>query len=508
MSAAASHDRSRFILPVVGLSLMTVISAVAGLNMALPSMARETGATQTELTWIIDAYTVVFASLLFLAGAIGDKYGRKRILAFGLLWYAVMAGFGLFATDPTQLILVRTLMGVGAAAIMPSTLSIITTSFDGEERGKAIGIWVGIAGGGAVIGLFGTALLLEFFAWSSFFALNVTLATVALIGTMMVLPESREIATHRLDWIGAVLTVVGVGSAVFGIIEGPENGWTSPTTLVALLVGIAGLAMFVGWELRQQHPLLDPRLFRNRAFAAGSIAITLQFFGMFGLIFVGMQYLQFIVGFSPLEAVARLLPMPLFMLPAARISGRLADRVPQKFMGSLGMLSVGVGLFLMSRMTADFNFAYWTMCFAFFALGAAPSATSATTAITQALPAEKQGVASAMNDTSREFGSAFGIAILGAALNDTYRNGMLEVTRTLPATVAERIQHAVAFIQMPKPTSAPAPLWEQLVSTARTAFTDGLQNALTIAAVVAWTAAVLIFLIAPRHPEYLDRRAP
>ena len=498
------QHRNRLILPVVGLSLMTVISAVAGLNMALPSMARETGATQTQLTWIVDAYTVVFAALLFLAGAIGDKYGRKRILAGGLFWYGLVAAFGLFVTDPTQLIVIRTLMGIGAAAIMPSTLSIITTSFEGEQRGKAIGIWVGIAGGGAVIGLFGTALLLEFFAWSSFFALNVLLATLGFIGTVVVLPESREIAAHRLDWTGALFTIIGVGSAVFGIIEGPENGWTAPITIAALTVGVIGIVGFVLWELRVEHPLLDPRLFRNRTFAAGSIAITLQFFGMFGLIFVAMQYLQFIVGFSPLEAVARLLPLPFFMLPAARISGRLADRIPQKFMGAFGMASVGIGLFLMSRMTADFDFWYWTLSFAFFALGAAPSATSATTAITQALPPEKQGVASAMNDTSREFGSAFGIAILGAALNDTYRNGMLEVTGRLPAEMAERLQRAVAFIQMPRPANAPPQLWDQLVSTARQSFVDGLHNALTIAAVVAWIAALLIFLIAPRHPDYLQ----
>lgn len=499
------QHRNKLILPVVGLSLMTVISAVAGLNMALPSMARETGATQTQLTWIVDAYTVVFAALLFLAGAIGDRYGRKRILATGLLWYAVVATFGLFVTDPTHLIVIRTLMGIGAAAIMPSTLSIITTSFEGEERGKAIGIWVGIAGGGAVIGLFGTAILLEFFAWSSFFALNVVLAMLGFIGTLVVLPESREVGTHRLDWTGALFTIIGVGAAVFGIIEGPENGWTAPITIAALVVGVLGIIAFVLWELRVDHPLLDPRLFRNRMFAAGSIAITLQFFGMFGLIFVAMQYLQFIVGFSPLEAVARLLPLPFFMLPAARISGKLADRVPQKFMGAFGMMSVGIGLFLMSRMTADFNFGYWTLCFAFFALGAAPSATSATTAITQALPMEKQGVASAMNDTSREFGSAFGIAILGAALNDTYRDGMLEVTKQLPVAVAERLQQAVAFIQMPRPANAPAPLWDELVSTAKESFVDGLQNALTIAAVVAWAAAALILVIAPRHPDYLQR---
>ena len=496
--------RKKLIIPVVGVSLMTVVSAVAGLNMALPSLARATGATQTQLTWIVDAYTVVFAALLFLAGAIGDKYGRKTILNVGLAIYGVVASFGLFATDPQHLIIIRILMGIGAAAIMPSTLSVITTSFDGAERGKAIGIWVGIAGGGAIVGLFGTALLLEWYSWSSFFALNVVLATIGLLGSFVVLENSRDASAARLDWLGGVFTTIGVGAIVYGFIEAPENGWSSGITLTSLAVGSLAIVVFVLWELRQEHPLLDPRLFRNRGFAAGSLSVTIQFFGQFGFIFVSMQYLQFIVGFSPLETAARLLPLPFVMGPMSRISGKLSDRVPQKYMGAGGLVLFALGMYLFSRQTPDFSFAYWTLCLATFASGAALAVTPATAAITHSLPMEKQGVASAMNDTSRELGSALGIAVLGAALNDAYRSGMIDATKALPATIAEKLQGSVAFTQIPKPAAVPQTMWDGLVSAARTAFTDGMQNALTLVAILALVGAVLVFVIAPKHPQHLE----
>ena len=274
---ALTPGRRRLILAVVGLSLMAVVSAVAGLNVALPSLAVETGASQTQLTWIVDSYTVVFAGLLLIAGALGDRYGRKLLLSIGLVIFGSAAAVGLFVTDPDQLIFVRILMGVGAAAIMPTTLSVITTSFPEEERGRAIGVWVGIAGGGAIIGLFVTALLLEWFPWSSFFGLNVAFATVGLIGTLAVVPPSADEHPPALDWVGAVLSFVAISAFVFGIIEGPEQGWTDPLTLSALGLGIIAAIGFVVWELRVKQPLLDPRLFRHRLFSAGTLTITAQF---------------------------------------------------------------------------------------------------------------------------------------------------------------------------------------------------------------------------------------
>ena len=227
-SSALSPRQRRAVLGVVSVALMMVVSAVSGLNVALPSLARDTGASQGELQWVVDAYTMVFAGLLLPAGAVGDRYGRKGVLLAGLVVFGVAAGCALFVHSPGTLIGLRAAMGVGAALVMPTTLSIITTSFPEEEKGRAVGVWVGVAGGGAVIGLLGSGVLLEFFSWSSFFALNVALAVLGLVGTLRVVPSSRDPQPAPLDPVGAGLSLTGVTALVFGIIEGPTRGWGTP----------------------------------------------------------------------------------------------------------------------------------------------------------------------------------------------------------------------------------------------------------------------------------------
>ncbi|MEY4423012.1 MAG: hypothetical protein RLZZ258_115, partial [Actinomycetota bacterium] len=396
-----SQKVSPIVLPTIALSLMTVVSAVAGLNMALPGIAVETEATQTQLTWIVDSYTVVFAGLLLIAGAIGDRFGRQRILVWGLAIFAAGALFGFYQTDPEGLIAARLIMGVGAAAIMPTTLSVITTSFPPEKRGKAIGVWVGVAGGGAVLGLFATALLLEYFEWNSFFALNFGLAITSILGALFV-PNSSDEKIGRLDWFGGVLSVAAVGGIVFGIIEGPERGWDSVESISGLVVGSLALVAFVIWELMAKNPLLDPRLFKLRGFSSGALSITIQFFAQFGFIFVGMQYLQFVAGFTPLEAALHLLWMPLVVLPGSRLAGSLSKKVSQKILGGVGLAIFGYSLLHFSQLPVEFDYWYFTAGILMFGIGMSLSATPATVAITSALPNSKQGVASAVNDTSRE----------------------------------------------------------------------------------------------------------
>jgi EmrB/QacA subfamily drug resistance transporter len=485
------------VLPTIALSLMTVVSAVAGLNMALPSIAVETEATQTQLTWIVDSYTVIFAGLLLLAGAIGDRYGRQRILLWGLAIFAIGGIYGFYQTDPQGLILARIIMGIGAAAIMPSTLSVITTSFPPEKRGKAIGVWVGVAGGGAVLGLFATALLLEYFDWNSFFALNFGLAITSFLGALLV-PNSVDKSIGRLDWLGGILSVFAVGGLVFGIIEGPERGWDSVESVSGLIVGSMALVTFVIWELKSKNPLLDPRLFRLRGFSSGSLSITIQFFAQFGFIFVGMQYLQFVAGFSPLEAALHLLWLPVVVLPGSRLAGSLSKKVPQKMLGSIGLAILGYALLHFSQLPVEFDYWYFTIGLLLFGIGMALSATPATVAITSALPAEKQGVASAVNDTAREVGSALGIAILGAALTDSYKSEMEGATVDLPAEIAEKLQSSVAFTQMDPPEPL-TQMWDGLVASGLDAFTVGVQNSLTIAGWTALVGAVLIALLAPNR---------
>ncbi len=488
------------VLSTVGLSLMTVVSAVAGLNVALPSLAVELSATQTQLTWIADSYTVVFAGLLLLAGAIGDKYGRKNILAIGLVIFGFASLGGFLATDANFVIWMRAIMGIGAAAIMPSTLSVITTSFPKDEKSKAVGIWVAIVSAGAIVGLFGSALLLEFYAWNSFFALNLILAAISWIGTIKFVPESKDEVLNRLDYFGGILSVIGIGALVFGIIEGPENGWSNPITITSLTFGILGLIFFVLWELRLKNPLLDPRLFKNRGFSAGTISITLQFFGQFGFIFLVVQYLQFVVGFSALESALRILPMALVVGPTSRFAGKLNKTISQKYLGSIGMFMFGLGLFFMRYLTPDFNYAQFLFALFFFAFGLGLAATPATTVIMSSLPQSKQGVASAVNDTAREFGAALGIAILGSALTNSYKNEMATVTANLPAEVSERINSSLAFTQINPPAQL-QPVWENLVNSGFEAFSNGMSTSLTIAAISSWVAAALIFVVAPKQNQ-------
>ncbi|WP_088317734.1 MFS transporter [Kineosporia sp. R_H_3] len=499
-AAVLAPRRQRLVLAVMGVSLMTVVSAVSGLNVALPSLARDTGASQTELTWIVDAYTVVFAGLLLFAGALGDRYGRKGILVVGLLVFGAAAAGATVTSDPQVLVALRALMGVGAAAIMPTTLSVITTSFPESERPRAIGVWVGIAGGGAVLGLFGAGLLLEWFDWNSFFALNVVLATLGLVGTLAVVPASRDPHAPPLDVVGALLSLVAVGGVVFGVIEGPGRGWSDGVTVAALAAGLVAGAAFVGWELRRPAPMLDPRLFRLRGFGSGTLSITAQFFAAFGFFFAVLQYLQFVVGLSPLQAALRLLPLPFVMVPLARTAPLLARRVGFRRLGPAGLLLMASGFVVLSRLDVELSYPVLLGGLVLFGAGMGLAGTPATTAITESLPPAKQGVASAVNDTARELGSALGIAVLGSVINQTYRDGVADVASRLPAEAAEHVRASVAFTQSP----AVARLGDAarpVVDAARAAFLDGVSTAMLAAAVFLVVAAVVVLVRSPRVPQ-------
>ncbi|MEO7744672.1 MAG: MFS transporter, partial [Actinomycetota bacterium] len=430
---------------VIALALMMVVSAVSGLNVALPDLAVDTGASQTQVTWIVDAYTLVFVGLLLPAGAAGDRYGRRGILLAGLGVFGAAAAAALVTSDPLVLIGLRAVMGAGAAAVMPSTLSIITASFPPEERGRAVGVWVGVAGGGAVLGLFASGALLQVFAWNSFFALNVTLAVLALVGTVLVVPSSRESNAPPLDPVGAVAALLTVVGLVFGIIEGPTQGWSDPVTVGAFTVAVVAVVVFVGWELRAPQPMLDPRLFRVRGFSTGALALTAQFFGSFGLFFIVLQYLQYVAGRTPLGAATALLPLPLVLIPLARNAPRIADRFGPNRVVGLGLALSATGLLVISRVGVDLI--YWQLAtgLVLFGAGMGLAGTPATTAITASLPREKQGVGSAVNDTSRELGSALGIAVLGSVLNSTYRSALPDAVTGVPAGLVERAQTSIAF---------------------------------------------------------------
>lgn len=497
-SPPLSARRQKASLVVIALALMMVVSAVSGLNVALPELALDTRATQTELTWIVDAYTVLFAGLLLGAGALGDRFGRKGTLMIGLVIFGLGALTAMFISDPTLLIATRAVMGVGAAAVMPTTLSVITTSFPPEQRGRAIGLWVGVAGGGAVLGLVASGLLLEFFSWNSFFGLNVALAALALIGTMLVIPTSRPDKEGAFDALGALLSGVAVAALVYTIIEGTDRGWTEPATIIAAALAAISLGGFILQELRSTHPLLDVRLFARRGFSGGALSVTAQFFAAFGFFFIVMQYLQFVIGRSPLMAAITILPMPLVLIPTARFAPALAERFGYNRIGSLGLASIAIGLALIAQLGLDFSEVTFYSGLAFFALGMGLAGTPATTAITSSLPDNKQGVASAVNDVSRELGSALGIAVLGSVLASTYRDAVTPAAAKLPEQMRAGLEASIAFVQSDAMANA-GPAAEPIVTAAKQAFVDGTSASLLAGSAVVFVGAIFVFFRSPRQ---------
>jgi EmrB/QacA subfamily drug resistance transporter len=484
----------RATLPVIMLSLATVVSAVASLNVAIPSIARDTHATQTQLSWIIDAYALVFAALLLLGGAIGDRYGRRRALIAGLVVFGGASTAAMTVSGATPLIVMRGVLGIGAALVMPATLSTITSTFPPYQRTRAVGAWAGVAGASAILGLLTSGVLLEYWSWRSVFGLNVVLAAVAILGVTRFVPESAEPDAPRVDLIGAALTVAGLGALVYSVIEAPTQGWGSARTVAGISVGLLILVGFVRWELSRPNPLIDPRLFRHRAFTAATLSITVQFFAFFGLVFLLLQYLQLVRGNTPLVAALSLVPMALAMMPSARgIAPRLSQHIGSAKVCVLGLGLISGALVLLSRLHEDSS--YWMLLTSLIPLGAGMglAMTPATTAITDALPLAKQGVGSAMNDLARELGGALGIAVLGSLMQSTYRSN-LDVTG-LDAPAAERARSSLALA---------AQLGRSVEQQAQMAFADGMQVALLCAAiVVAATTAVVVVLL--RNPATLPR---
>jgi EmrB/QacA subfamily drug resistance transporter len=505
LPVASSRTQRKLVLAAMCLALATVVSAVSSLNVALPDLARDLHATQTQLQWIVDAYAVVFAGLLLLAGALGDRLGRRRVLLAGLAVFSVAAAGGLFVSDPGALIAVRAVMGLGAAAIMPSTLSIITNVFPAGERDRAVSIWAGVAGASALFGLLVSGALLEGFSWHSVFGFTAILGLLALVAAVILAPNSSS-ESARLDVAGGVLSALALSSLVFGIIEGPGRGWTDGLTVAAFGAAIALVAVFVVWELRREQPLLDPRLFRLRGFGAGTVSITVQFLAFFGFIFVILQYVQFVLGYSPLAAGLALAPMAVLMMGLSPRVPALLERFGPARVAPVGLTLMAGGFAVLSTAGVGSGYPLLLAGLVLLGTGAALATTPATAAIVSSLPQGKQGVASAVNDAAREVGGALGIAVLGSALAGRYEAGVPSVIANAPPELAHRAHEALpaalALSQQLGPQGA------ALASRAQAAFVDGLGVAMLIAAVAVAVAAAFVAWRAPRAPVVAPRAEP
>jgi EmrB/QacA subfamily drug resistance transporter len=492
--AEKPYQRRWAALAVLALSLVVIGMDNTILNVALPTLVRDLDASASQLQWMVDAYVLVFAGLLLTMGALGDRFGRKLVLDLGLLVFVAGSVASAWAGSPEVLIATRAAMGVGGAMIMPATLSIITDTFPAAERERAIGVWAGMAGLGIVLGPVVGGWLLEHFWWGSVFLVNVPVVAVALLAGWVLVPESKDPRATPLDPIGALLSMAGLGSLVYAIIEAPDNGWTDPVTLWALGAGGVLLALFVAWELRTPHPMLQIGLFRNPRFSAASAAITLVFFALFGTIFVLQQHLQFVLGYDALEAGSRLLPVATLVL-AAPLAARLSERVGTKAVVTAGLVVVTTGLWLISRVEVADGYAPVAWSLAVLGLGMGATMAPATASVMGSLPLAKAGVGSAMNDTTRQVGGALGVAVLGSVLSSSYRDAVAPALAGLPGQAAAAAHDSLgAALGVAGSLGAAG---GTLAQAARGAFVDAMGDVALVAAAAALLGALITLVLLP-----------
>jgi EmrB/QacA subfamily drug resistance transporter len=460
-----------------------VIAMVTIVNTALPELALHTGADQAAQTWIVDVYTLVLAALVLPAGALGDRYGRRGELIVGLAVFAVSCVAPLFADSSAWLIAARAVTGLGAAMIMPATLSIINASFPPQRRGYAIGIWAAVAGLGGLGGLIVAGLLLEHFSWHSVFVGPAVLAVVLALACLTV-PTSREQKAHRFDTVGALLGAAAVGVLVFGILRAATLGWGSAVVIGSIVAGVALGCLFGWYEARHPAPLLDVRLFGNPTFATGSVSVMVQFSAAFGALFALAQYLQLVQDYSPLKSGLVLWPIAVSLFPLSLTSALLARRFGLRVLTCVGLAVVVTGVLLLGRLGPHSLYVALAIAVCVLGGGLGLTAPAATSGILDNVPPDKYGVASAVNDATREIGAALGIALAGSVLSSTYTDSVRSATALLPpgarGVANGSLAGALAVAQRL------GPMGRQLADAARTAFAYGMWfSLLALAGIVA-----------------------
>ena len=486
------------ILGIMSLSLVITLLNNVTVNVALPELSKDLGADNSELQWIMDAYLIVFGGLLLVMGALGDRFGRKHALLVGLAIVGLVSALtAQYATTSEQVIGARALMGLGAALVMPATLSVIVVVFPPEERGKAVGVWVGMAGIGAPIGLLVGGWAVENFDWRAVFWINPPIIALAMALSVLLVPNSKDKVGSPLDPIGGALSVGALGFVLFAIIEGPSLGWTSVGVLSLGAIGAVLTFLFVWWEMRVEYPLLPIDFFRSRGFSLGLIAISLTFFVMFSFMFTQMLHFQLVRERSALEAALRFLPLPLGLMPSAANSDRLCERFGSNNVVSFGLAIIGTAMLIFT--SVDVGTPYWTLAVIFFLIGVGMGLTMApsTTMVMDSIPHDKAGVGSATNDASREVGGAFGIAIVGSAVNEIYQSEMV-VPDGLEAQAALVSESFPAAIRIGNELLSQGNIIGiELIENAQLAFVEGMTGAAAISALVAFVNSILVKLYMP-----------
>ncbi len=484
VSSEALDPRRWWTLAVLCLSLLVIGLDNTILNVALPTLQGDLDATSSQLQWIVDVYMLVFAGALLTAGSLGDRFGRKRALTFGLLVFGLGSLGSALAGSPGMLIAMRALMGVGGAFIMPSTLSILTATFPAHERGKAIGIWAGVSGLGIAIGPVTGGWLIEHASWSWIFLVNVPIVAGALLAGRFLVPESKDDSAPPLDTRGFVLSFAALTTLVWGLIEAPARGWTDGLVLAAFAAAAAVLVTFVAWERRAPSPMLDMALFRNPRFSASSAAISLAFFALFGVIFFLTQYLQQVRGYTALEAGLRTMPVAAGLVLGGPLSAKLAERLGIRVVVPFGLTLLAGALYMLSLAEVSSGYGLIAGALGLLGFGMALAMAPATDAIMGSLPEAKMSVGSAINDTTRVAGGALGVAVLGSILASGYR-GDMESIPGLPEVARDSLGGALAIGD------------PRLVTAAQEAFVSGMHTAALVAAAVALAGALVAAVFLP-----------
>ncbi|MFI0261021.1 MFS transporter [Streptomyces sp. NPDC017056] len=540
MEARPDQDRDRpytkrwWALGVLCLSLLIIVMANTSLTVAAPDMTADLGLSSSDLQWVIDGYTVPYAALMLMLGAVGDKYSRRGALVLGLLVFAGGSVAGALVDSSTGVIAARAVMGVGAAMIMPATLSLLAATFPRKERALAITIWTATAGLAIAVGPLVAGALLENHGWSSSFLINVPVAALGIVGSLLVVPASKAGHSDRLDYVGGLLSVVWVGSLIYMLIQGPHFGWDARAVGAAVLAGV-GLVLFVVWELRHPRPVLDVRRFAHRGFAGSNLAVALFFLAVFGAFYYLTQHLQFVLGYSPLETGIRMLPLAGAVFVGAALTGFLTPRLGMKITVTTGMVGGTVALALLTRVDAGSSYGDFLAPLIVLGLAIGLSLSPCTDAIMGAFPEDQLGVGGAVNDTSIELGGSLGIAILGSVLANTYSSKLSDAAAAAAAhggpklpgsalstaqdsvgaglAVAKEVGKQVAQGAAPKvgPEKAQALGLQQAQAVAdavRGAFSDAVAHTSVVGAVVLGVGTVLVAVLLPRRRAQKPDTAP
>jgi EmrB/QacA subfamily drug resistance transporter len=496
---AHAEERRWWILAVLCFSLLVIVLDNTILNVAIPTIVRDLDATNSQLQWMVDAYTLVFAGLLLTGGSLGDRFGRRGALQLGLVIFGLGSLASAFATTSSQLIATRAFMGIGGAFIMPATLSIITNVFPARERGKAIGVWAATAGLAGVLGPLTGGFLLEHFYWGSIFLVNIPIVVIGLLAGVFLIPTSKDPSAPKLDPVGAILSIIGLSVLLYAIIEAPQDGWTDPTILTCFVVGVGVLGLFLLWESRSSHPMLDVHFFENARFTAASLGIMMVFFAMFGATFLLTQYFQFVLGYTPFETGVRFLPIALCMMVLSPLSARFVHRIGTKLVVATGLLMVTAGLVSWASLTA--TSAYWPDIVwrqALMASGMALTMAPATESIMGSLPLGKAGVGSAVNDTTRQVGGALGVAVIGSVLASIYGSQVGDFLHGKAVSSGQAVEYrqslGLALTQGKHVTG--------LGTTAVNAFVDGMHAGVLVAAAVSLLGAIVALVWLPARASY------